>query len=528
PERQMLEYAARRGFQYESLHPAQLKLSEGYAGLVMQEHHTIHIPNLSETDPDRAKVSQATKENFVAYLGTPLIVKGEIHGVLEAYQRSPVPADAEWLDFLETLAAHAAIAIDNAQLFDHLQRANAELEQRVAARTAELHKLNVELTHANRAKDEFLATMSHELRTPLNSILGLSESLLEQRRAPLSEQQQRALQTISDSGHHLLGLINDILDVAKIEAGKLDIQPDIMDVRAICQSSLNLVKEAALRKSITLDFQSDPSISTLFADQQRVKQILVNLLSNAVKFTRERGRVTLNVSANSERDQIRFTVADNGIGIAEEDLKRLFSPFMQVDSSLARQNEGTGLGLTIVYKLTDLHGGSVAVESELGEGSRFTVTLPWKQMKTTREIVKPLVTESAKAANAAQEQVPALHARILVAEDNETNQMMLNDFLEDQGFEVILANDGREALAKAAETLPHLILMDIQMPELHGLEATRRLRADPRFASTPIIALTALAMPGDRERCLAAGANEYLSKPVSLKMLQQTIKDLLH
>ena len=237
----------------------------------------------------------------------------------------------------------------------------------------------------------------------------------------------------------------------------------------------------------------------------------------------------LAVATNAEHDQVRFSVADTGIGIAPDDLKKLFSPFVQLDSSLARQNEGTGLGLTIVYKLAELHGGSVQVESEVGAGSRFTVILPWNQTITSREnrSAAPDKMEEPAKGGKESELGSDIRAKILIAEDNETNQIMLNDYLQDQGFEVSLADNGIEALARAEETRPDLILMDIQMPEMHGLEAIQRLRADPRFAATPIIALTALAMPGDRERCLEAGANEYFSKPVSLKSLMKTIKNFL-
>jgi PAS domain S-box-containing protein len=529
PHGQTMEYAASRGFQSNTRQHAQLKLSAGYASRVVSERRMIHIPDLSATSGELAEAMHLANEEFVDYYGIALIVKGEVKGVLEIYHRSQFKSNPEWLDFLETLAGQAAIAIDNAQLFEDLQRANAELEQRVAQRTEELNQTNIELEHANRAKDEFLATMSHELRTPLSSILGLSETLLEKIRGPLNEKQEQALQMIASSGTHLLGLINDILDVSKVEAGKMDIYPDVVNVREICQSSLNFIKEAIVKKSITVDFQVDPSISTVFADLQRLKQILVNLLSNAVKFTPEGGKVTFDVTTNLERDQIRFSISDNGIGIAPDDLKKLFRPFMQANSSLARQNQGTGLGLTIVYKLTELHGGSVQVESEVGKGSRFIVILPWNQAIMTKENIGtgPANMEKPAEATRESEQMSDFRFKILIAEDNEANQTMFNDYLQEQGFEVSLANNGIEALAKAEETLPDLIIMDIQMPEMHGLEATQRLRADPRFASTPIIALTALAMPGDRERCLEAGANEYISKPASLRKLLLTINEML-
>lgn len=395
----------------------------------------------------------------------------------------------------------------------------ADLERRVAERT-------IELTHANRAKSEFLATMSHELRTPLNSILGLSESLLERHRGPLTEKQEQALQVIAASGNHLLGLINDVLEVSKIEAGKLKIYPDLVSVKEVCESSFSFIRELATKKSITLDFRNHQNVATLFADPQRLKQILINLLNNAVKFTPERGKVSLEVAVNAERAQIQFIVSDNGIGIAPDDLQKLFSPFMQVDSSLARQYPGTGLGLTIVHKLVELHGGSVQVESEVGKGSRFTVNLPWDPTKSTR----PMASPAEQPAAVVNESEPASKTpiRVLLADDHETNTLMLREYLQDRGYEVIIAKDGREALAKAADTLPHIILMDIQMPELDGLEAIKQLRADPHFIATPIIALTALTMSGDRERCLAAGANEYMSKPVGLRTLANRIHELIN
>jgi len=402
---------------------------------------------------------------------------------------------------------------------DALQQYATDLQHRVAERT-------LELTHANRAKSEFLANMSHELRTPLNSILGLSEVLLEQNRGPLTEKQEQALHIIAASGKYLLSLINDVLEVSKIEAGKLELHPTVVSIQDVCESSLNFVREQAIKKSITLDFlNNNDDVFTLYADSQRLKQMLVNLLNNAVKFTPEKGNVSLEVDVNAERDQIQFIVTDNGIGIASTDLHKLFVPFTQLDSNLARQYAGTGLGLVLVYKFAELHGGSIQVESEVGKGSRFTIRLPWDETK----IIKPDTNSVAKPAKILTEPQYLFNSQIkvLLADDHEPNTMMLSEYLQVHGYEMIIARDGLEALAKATETLPHLILMDIQMPEMDGLEAIRHLRADQRFISTPIIALTALAMTGDRELCLEAGANEYMSKPVSLKVLTAKIKELL-
>ncbi|HKJ40270.1 MAG TPA: PAS domain S-box protein [Anaerolineales bacterium] len=404
----------------------------------------------------------------------------------------------------------------------------AELERRVQERTAELNKLNIELQHANKAKDEFLATMSHELRTPLNSILGLSESLLEQRRDPLSERQQKYLGTIEASGHHLLELINDILDVSKIEAGKLDIYPDTIDVNALCRSSLAFVKEQALLKSISLNFDKDEIVSNIHADLRRMKQVLVNLLINAVKFTPKHGQVTLQVRADEEHDLVQFSVIDTGIGVTPEDLKRLFKPFVQVDSSLSRQNEGTGLGLALAQRIIDLHGGSIQVQSEPGKGSTFTVNLPWSRyVSKEQEDIKFSETQMTDTKSETSMDEP-LEGRIaLLVEDNLSTILTVSGYLESYGCQVLVAHNGLEAIDLAEKNDPEIILMDIQMPVMDGFEAIKKLRMESRFASTPIIALTALAMPGDRERCFEAGANEYLSKPVSLKGLVKTMNFLL-
>ena len=482
-------------------------------------------------------ISDALGLRTIVYL--PLIDRRDAIGVLILGTISrPRELSANEVDLARALSNQAVLAIANAKLYknlaqyvtkleseiierqrvqDQLRLLNLELEQRV-------HERTMELSHANRAKDEFLANMSHELRTPLNTVLGLSESLLEQRRGPLNEKQVQSIELIASSGQHLLGLINDILDVSKIEAGKLELHPTRVYVRDLCVSSMNFVKELALKKRISVECSIDESIHTFQADPQRLKQILINLLTNAVKFTPERGNVWLQVNTNEDRDQILFSVADTGIGIAADDLRKLFTPFVQLDSSLARQYSGTGLGLALVQKLTELHGGSVHVESEAGRGSRFTVVLPLYGAEDQEPDKPSLSTTNLKqGCSTAAIQASEPHRVVLLAEDNRTNAHMMSEYLEAQGYRVIPAQNGEEVLEKIPQALPDIILMDVQMPKLDGLETTRRLRSDPRFASTPIIALTALAMPGDKERCLEAGVNEYLSKPVSLKKLEEII-----
>lgn len=532
PELQIFEYAASRGFRSNALHHTKLKLGEGYASQAVLEGRTIQISALMETGGKLAKALQAANEEFIDYYGAPLIVKGTVKGVLEIYHRSKLIVDSEWLEFLETLAGQAAIAINDAQLVESLQSSNVQLEQRVAERTAELNQMNFELEHANRAKDEFLATMSHELRTPLTSILGLSESLLEQRRSPLDEYQQKSLEIIESSGEHLLQLINDILDLSKIDAGKFDFYAQPVPVDELCKSSLSFIKSQALKKSISVIYANETNVSKIYADTRRLKQILVNLLSNAVKFTEENGQVILQVNADTDQDLIQFSVIDNGIGIAPEDLQKLFQPFVQLDSRLNRQHQGTGLGLALVQRLTDLHGGSVQVESVVGKGSRFTINLAIRQDEIARldEIEHHTIVPSVDRKGEQNElpiEASAKRGVVLLAEDNMANILTIGEYLESHGYQVVVAHDGLEAVEMAEATQPDIILMDIQMPVLDGLDAIARLRQNPVLATTPIIALTALAMPGDRERCLVAGASEYMSKPVSLKTLVQTIQNLL-
>ena len=263
---------------------------------------------------------------------------------------------------------------------------NTQLEQRVQDRTAELTRTNLELEHANHVKDEFLATMSHELRTPLISILGMSEMLLDEIQGSLNNRQHKSVQIIQASGQHLLELIKDILDLSKIGAGKFDYCPQMVNANALCKSSLAFVKEQALHKSIELVYEEEETnLFSVYVDLRRMKQVLINLLSNAVKFTPAGGKVTLQAHADEVRQLFQFSVIDTGIGIAQADLTRLFQPFVQVDSALNRQFDGTGLGLALVQKIIDIHGGSIEVKSEIGRGSRFTVNLPWdkKQQQPT-------------------------------------------------------------------------------------------------------------------------------------------------
>lgn len=374
---------------------------------------------------------------------------------------------------------------------------------------------------ANQAKSEFLASMSHELRTPLNVILGMAEILRKKTLGELNRDQQESVASVEESGRYLLSLINDILDLSKIEAGMLQLDIQEAAVRDVVESSLRFVREAAHRKKITLESSYRQEILYLHVDARRLKQILVNLLANSVKFTPEGGHITIEVSQPIDRHQISFSVQDNGIGIDEKDLPKLFKSFQQIDSALNRKYAGTGLGLSLVKRMTEMHGGTVAVASKPGQGARFTITLPLQNPLTAGQITSRLRSEAPFRA------LLPNNPLILIAEDNPANLLLLENHLRPRGCRVIFAHDGQEAIDRAITEQPALILMDIQMPVLDGLEATRRLRANSATAAIPIITLTALAMPEDSLRCLEAGANAYLSKPLNLAELDRIILEQL-
>lgn len=463
--------------------------------------------------------------DFFAAAAAELKQSGQVLNIECEMKRKDGSTFPVLLNSVAVLDAHGNYLQSRSTIFDNTERKAAEEALRFSR--DQLSVANIALQKASQAKTEFLANMSHELRTPLNGILGMAEILLEEIRGPLNDRQRRMVAVVESSGKHLLSLINDILDLSKIEAGKLDLNFEQIIVVDVCQTSLAFIKEPAAKKGIKVTFDLDPQVVTLRADVRRLKQILINLLSNAVKFTPSAGNVTLQVRGDAHRRTIDFAVIDTGIGIAEADLKRLFSPFTQVDTSLTRAHEGTGLGLALVMELVELHGGSINVQSEVGKGSIFTVSIPWQNAAKAGATSDSASAEAAASDQLAASRQPGSLGTILLVEDIETNIMVMSDYLENLGYTIISAANGQEAIARAQEHSPDLILMDIQMPVMDGLEATRRLRADPRFVSVPIIALTALAMTGDQERCLEAGATAYISKPIKLKQLSAMIETML-
>ena len=665
-----LVFAAASGVASEFVLGKRLALGQGILGWVAANGKPVLVSDAKRDERHFVDFDDESGFQANSILSVPLQTKGQTIGAIEAINKLTGPFNDDDLRLLTLLSGPLASAIENAQLYEKAQeeianrtKAEAELEmeralltRRVAERTADLSTANAELARAARMKDEFLASISHELRTPLNAILGISEALQEEVYGEMNEDQIQSLRSIEESGRHLLSLINDILDLSKMEAGKLDLEIRPVSIEAVCHASLRLIKQNAHKKRLKVHSTIDTSVNTIQADERRVKQILVNLLSNAVKFTLEGGEIGLEVTGDSKNKQVYLTVWDTGIGIAQEDISRLFRPFVQLDSRLSREYTGTGLGLSLVYKMVELHGGTVAVDSKLGEGTRFTVSLPWqevgyftdpmeeaelvaadapkllglrralliedsapataqiirylselgietitcpqgqgawekalveqpdviildiilpdipgwdvlKQLKAeppTRDIpvlivsvvddpqkaleygaastlVKPINRQQFQGAlrqilvdrieskwamirAANQNQVQISHPLVLLAEDNEANLQTFSDYLLAKQFRLLVARNGIDAVKMTKEARPDIVLMDIQLPGMNGIEAIQEIRADMQLGSIPIVAVTALAMPEDHEACLKAGANAYISKPVRLKELVQLIE----
>lgn len=398
-------------------------------------------------------------------------------------------------------------------------RKKVENELRTSYKNLEAAKLLQE--HANRAKTQFLSNMSHELRTPLNVIIGYTDLLSEQLPGKLNEKQLRYIGEINSSGKFLLSLINDLLDMSKIDAGAMELELEDVSIDELINGMVSMMSRQFVKKKIKVKIIIEPELSVVMADLRKCKQILMNLLTNALKFTPKDGRVE--ICAVSDGDSgVKIEVRDTGIGIAEDKIDKIFSEFYQAENVIDEQLGGTGIGLALTRRLVELHDGKIGVESKLGKGSTFWFTLPLKKLPREKSSEQKEVGKVLK-----ENGVFPTGRRILIVEDNERNLAMTVEMLEVHNHQVVVARNGQEAIEMAKQHKPELILMDIRMPVMDGLEATQRLRAIPEFVNTPIIAMTASTGAEAEKTYLAKGCTAHLAKPIHVKQLYAVLKKYL-
>jgi signal transduction histidine kinase/CheY-like chemotaxis protein len=436
----------------------------------------------------------------------PMIARGTVVGLLvgdNKPSRRPIPQQT--IDLLTTFASHAAVAVENARLF------------------REIHQKSRELEIASRHKSQFLANMSHELRTPMNAIIGVSEMLLDDARDFGREEQVEPLERILRAARHLLQLINEILDLSKIEAGKMELHLESFPIAPLVEDVAATVRSLAEKNGNRLDVDCSDNLGAMRADATRVRQAPLNLASNAVKFT-ERGVVTITASRTAEagRDWIWLRVSDTGIGMTVEQTERLFQEFAQADTSTTRKYGGTGLGLAISRRFCRMMGGDISVESALGRGSMFTIRLPSVVEADVSGEVSPEVVAAAVVAKL-PETAAAEKSLILVVDDDPTVREIMQRFLVREGFAVVTAANGIEGLARARELHPAAITLDVVMPDLDGWTVLAALKGDPALSDIPVILAT---ITDEKHRGYALGAVEYLIKPIDRERLAGTLRSL--
>jgi signal transduction histidine kinase len=418
----------------------------------------------------------------------------------------------------EVLRAKVSVFVD---MFRMNQQIRRQAQERVAL--AEEQAARAAAERASQAKSQFVANLSHELRTPMNAIIGMTDLSLSETISPLVREY---LLTVKSNARLLLELLNELLDFSKLEAGKFVLDSRPFGLRNMLADVVRDFGFRAAEKSLKLESHIEPVIpDALLGDELRLRQVLINLLSNAVKFT-ESGTVRLDVSLDMETSAevyVRLAVEDTGIGIAPQDQQRIFAPFMQADASTTRRHGGTGLGLTIASDLIRAMGGSLSLKSEPERGSTFHFTIPLaKAAARPSGMALRNVPDLAERSAPLTERLELL--RVLLVEDVPTNQLVIRRILEKRGHQVCVASNGREAVALVRTAEFDVILMDVQMPEMDGFEATALIREIPDLPHIPIVALTAHAMPGDRERCVAAGMDGYLTKPIDANDLMQVVE----
>ena len=434
----------------------------------------------------------------------------------------------EKIEFLDTMSRQLAVAISNLESYQTVQRQaeelqrqgeelamqNEELKSQTDELLAQQHALaekNREVERANQAKSEFLANMSHELRTPLNSIIGFSEVLEDQLFGELNEAQKKYVHNINTSGMHLLQLINDVLDLSKVEAGKMLLQCEDFPISAALHDIETAMRHELDKKNLSFDMEIDERLASINADKQKFRQVMLNLLSNAVKFTPQGGKIKV-IAKGVDGLAVQISVTDTGIGIKSEDIKRIFARFQQIDSKTVREYAGTGLGLALTKRFVEIHGGKIWVESEFGKGSTFTFAIPLRPKSKTfqKEATLSDALENGKK-----------DSLILVVEDDQKSSRLLKDYLTCEGYKVATAWTGKEAVDKATDLKPMAITLNVNLAGESGWKVLEKLKETSETKDIPVVVVSIFE---ERDRGFSLGAVDYLVKPITREQLVQTLK----
>jgi signal transduction histidine kinase/ActR/RegA family two-component response regulator len=464
----------------KALQGIRITLDDTLVGRVCRDRDPRGVADLDDIDLD-VHLAQLRAAGWRSVLAVPMLHENQIVGALVVRRRRTGDFSADTTDILQTFASQSALAIVNARLFRELEQKSGELQV------------------ASRHKSEFLASMSHELRTPLNAVIGFSEVLLQRMFGDLNDKQDEYLRDILESGRHLLELLNDVLDLSKVEAGRMELQPTIFSVRVALESSLTLVRERAAAHSIALRLEIDDSADVIETDELRFRQVVLNLATNAVKFSNDAGEVV--IRAWQEDDELRITVADQGIGVPLEDRERIFESFQQ-SGRHSGQHEGTGLGLTLCRRIVELAGGRMWLDSEVGAGSVFGFSIPLAGLGVSPDV------EGTAAGDRGQ--------LVVVVEDDRASLELIGLFLDSAGIQVVAARNGADGLAAVRRHQPAAVVLDIKLPGMDGWRVLEELKADPVTAPAPVVVVTIL---DERPQAMALGAAEYIVKPVGRKGL---------
>jgi signal transduction histidine kinase/DNA-binding response OmpR family regulator len=501
-DHQQFKVQASHGLEVELMQALQaqpLVLGEGAAGRAALLRAPVQFADISQSEQyDVSRVRAAfVRSGYHSVLAVPLVVEQRVLGALVVWRAETGNFAAETVNLLQNFAAQSVLAIQNARLFE------------------EVHEKSQELEIASQHKSQFLANMSHELRTPLNAIIGVTEMLHEDARALMREDEIEPLERVIRAGRHLLALINDILDLSKIEAGKMDLYVETFAIPPLIEDVVNTTNTLAAKNGNRVVVNCPVDIGVMRSDQTRIRQALLNLASNATKFT-EKGTITIDAKRTTEdgRDWITVAITDSGIGMTPEQVRRLFQDFTQADASTTRKYGGTGLGLAISQRFCRMMGGDITVESAPGRGSTFILRLP-------AHVAGPDETSEVNAAISS----PRIDGStlILVVDDDETMRDLMDRFLSKEGFTVAKASGGREALKLAHDLRPDAITLDVMMPDIDGWTVLAAIKGDPQLADIPVIVMTII---DEKTRGFALGAAEFMVKPVDREHLAKTLKKL--